>query len=143
MAKSGVATRWSAWTATSPCPARSDPAFTRHLNINASNSRSECCYKHFFDARGARACGFKLKYDEMVQPRWSDIRRLVEADTDIGIVFLHRDDLLQRYLSHQVVLRQTGVTNVPSGGDVPRIDPFEVDIGDCLADIEETAAATA
>ena len=52
--------------------------------------------------------------------------------------FLHRRDLLRRYLSHQVVLRQTGVTNVPAGGDVPGIEPFEVDIQDCLRDIAET-----
>ena len=115
-----------------------DPGFRLALEQQRFEYPERVLYKHFFDARGARACGFKLKFDELVQPRWHEVRRLVEADTDIGIVFLHRDDLLQRYLSHQVVLRQTGVTNVPRGGAVPRVDPFQVDIGDCIADIVET-----
>lgn len=114
------------------------PGFRLALEQQRFEHPERVLYKHFFDARGARACGFKLKYDELVQPRWRVVRQLVEVDTDIGIVFLHRNDLLQRYLSHQVVLRQTGVTNVPSGGVLPRIEPFEVDIDDCIADIIET-----
>lgn len=114
------------------------PGFQQALEQQRFEYPERVLYKHFFDARGAQACGFKLKFDELVQPRWHEVRRLVETDTDIGIVFLHRDDLLQRYLSHQVVLRQTGVTNVSSGGELPRIEPFEVDIEDCIADITET-----
>ena len=114
------------------------PGFQQALEQLRFEHPERVLYKHFFDARGARACGFKLKFDELVQPRWREVRRLVETDIDIGIVFLHRDDLLQRYLSHQVVLRQTGVTNVPSGGVLPRIEPFVVDIEACIADIVET-----
>jgi len=94
--------------------------------------------RRFLDAHGAQAAGFKLKFDELVRPQWSDIRRLVEADADLRIVFLERRDLLRRYLSHQVVLHQTGVTNVPAGDTPPVVAPFEVDIGDCLRDIAET-----
>jgi len=115
-----------------------DAAFQKALEQQRFEHPERVLYKHFFDARGARACGFKLKFDELVQRHWGEVRRLLETDTDIGIVFLHRDDLLLRYLSHQVVLRQTGVTNVPSGGVLPRIEPFEVDIADCVADIVET-----
>ncbi len=114
------------------------PGFQQALEALRFQRPERVLYKHFFDARGAQACGFKLKYDELVQPRWHEVRRLVESDTDIGIVFLHRDDLLKRYLSHQIVLRQTGVTNVPKGGQLPRIEPFEVDIDDCITDIAET-----
>ena len=114
------------------------PGFQQALEQQRFEHPERVLYKHFFDARGAQACGFKLKFDELVQPRWQEVRRLVETDTDISIVFLHRDDLLQRYLSHQVVLRQTGVTNVPSGGVLPLIEPFEVDIDDCIADMTET-----
>lgn len=94
--------------------------------------------RRFLEAHGAHAAGFKLKFDEMVRPEWADIRRLVEADQALRIVFLHRRDLLRRYLSHQIVLRQTGVTNVPIGGVVPEVAPFTVDIDDCLRDIAET-----
>lgn len=92
----------------------------------------------FLDAHGAQAVGFKLKFDELVRTEWSGIRRLVEADAALRIVFLHRRDLVRRYLSHQVVLRQTGVTNVPAGGALPEVAPFAVDIDDCLRDIAET-----
>lgn len=85
-----------------------------------------------------RLAGFKLKFDELVRPEWNGIRRLVETDTALRIVFLHRRDLLRRYLSHQVVLHQTGITNVPVGGVLPEVTPFAVDIGDCLRDIAET-----
>lgn len=94
--------------------------------------------RRFLDAHGAAAAGFKLKFDELVQPQWSGIRALVEADRDLRIVFLRRRDLLRRYLSHRVVLQQTGVTNVPAGGVLPEVAPFAVDIDDCLRDIAET-----
>jgi LPS sulfotransferase NodH len=96
----------------------------------------------FLDPHGASAVGFKLKFDELVRPEWQAVRDLVEADEDLRIVFLHRRDLLRRYLSHQVVLRQTGVTNVPVGGVLPEVAPFEVDIDDCLRDIAETRRRT-
>ena len=98
--------------------------------------------RRFLQPHGAQAVGFKLKFDELVRPQWSGIRQLVEADQGLCIVFLHRRDLLRRYLSHQVVLRQTGITNVPVGGALPDIAPFAVDVDDCLRDIAETRART-
>lgn len=114
-----------------------DPAAFEALE-RARFEDPEAGMRRFLDPHGALAAGFKLKFDELVRPEWSGVRRLVEADTALRIVFLHRRDLLRRYLSHQVVLRQTGVTNVPAGGDLPEIAPFEVDIDDCLRDIAET-----
>ena len=96
----------------------------------------------FLDPRDADAVGFKLKYDELVRPEWAGIRKLVEDDVDLAIVFLHRRDLLRRYLSHQVVLRQTGVTVVAAGDVPPVVQPFAVDIDDLLRDIAETRRRT-
>jgi len=96
----------------------------------------------FLDARGAQAVGFKLKYDELVRPQWQELRRLVETDHALAIVFLHRRDLLSRYLSHQVVLRQTGITVVVAGGTPPPVQPFAIDIDDLLRDIMETRRRT-
>jgi hypothetical protein len=87
----------------------------------------------FAEAHGAEAVGFKLKYDELVRPEWRQVRALVEADIDLRIVFLDRRDLLRRYLSHQIVLRHTGVTNVPAGGTPPAIQPFAIDIPDLMS----------
>ena len=118
-----------------------DPAAFAALEASRFDEPVETL-RRFLDPRGAQAVGFKLKFDELVRPQWSGIRQLVEADADMRIVFLHRRDLLRRYLSHQIVLRQTGVTNVPIGGDVPVVEAFEVDIEDCLRDIAETRART-
>lgn len=96
----------------------------------------------FLEPHVAQAVGFKLKYDELVRPQWQDVRRLVEADIDLAIVFLHRRDLLRRYLSHQVVLRQTGITVVAAGEAPPEVAPFDVDIDDLLRDIAETRRRT-
>lgn len=98
--------------------------------------------RRFLEPHGALGVGFKLKFDELVRPQWSGIRQLVEADQGLRIVFLHRHDLLRRYLSHQIVLRQTGVTNVPVGGALPPVQPFAIDVEDCLRDIARTRART-
>jgi len=118
-----------------------DPAAFAALEATRFEEPAETM-RRFLDPHGAQAVGFKLKFDELVRPQWRGIRQLVEADAGLRIVFLHRCDLLRRYLSHQIVLRQTGVTNVPAGGDVPGVAPFEVDIEDCLRDIAETRART-
>jgi hypothetical protein len=118
-----------------------DPAAFAALEASRFDQPDATLHR-FLDPHGAQAVGFKLKFDELVRPRWNGVRQLVEADAGLRIVFLHRHDLLRRYLSHQIVLRQTGVTNVPAGGDVPGIAPFEVDVEDCLRDIAETRART-
>ena len=111
--------------------------------LDASRFRDPAAaMRRFLEPHGARAVGFKLKFDELVRPKWSDVAALVEADHALHIVFLHRRDLLRRYLSHQVVLRQTGVTVVAAGEPPPPIQPFEVDIDDLLADIAQTNART-
>ena len=97
----------------------------------------------FLDLHQAQSVGFKLKFDELVRPEWAGLRRLVEDDAGIAIVFLHRRDLLRRYLSHQVVLRQTGITVVAAGDAPPPVRPFEVDVDDLLRDIAETRRRTA
>src|SRR5690606_3937425 len=101
-------------------------------------ARPEDAMRCFLEPHGARAVGFKLKFDELVRPEWAAVRRRVEADRWLRIVFLQRRDLLRRYLAHQVVRQQTGITNVPAGGTPPDIAPFAVDIDDCLRDIAET-----
>ena len=118
-----------------------DPAAFAALEA-ARFDAPEATLRRFLAPHGAQAVGFKLKYDELVRAQWRGIRELVEADLGLRIVFLHRRDLLRRYLSHQIVLRQTGVTNVPAGGDVPGVAAFEVDVEDCLRDIAQTRART-
>ena len=120
-----------------------DPAAGEELARERFARPEKVLYKYFFHAPGKKGVGFKLKYDELVQPRWHEVRGLVERDRDIRILFLHRENLLERYVSHQVVMRQTGVTNVLAGAAVPAVKPFKVDVKDCLADVTETLRRTA
>lgn len=118
-----------------------DPALRDALEA-ARFEQPERALHAFLEPHAAQAVGFKLKYDELVRPQWREIRRLVEADDELAIVFLHRRDLLRRYLSHQVVLRQTGITVVAAGDTPPAVAPFDVDIDDLLRDIAETRRRT-
>ncbi|HSD15692.1 MAG TPA: sulfotransferase [Thermomonas sp.] len=119
-----------------------DPTLHASLEAMRFEQPERVLRESFLDAHAAQAAGFKLKYDELVRPQWREVRRLVEADSDLAIVFLHRRDLLRRYLSHQVVLRQTGITVVAAGGTPPPVAPFAVDIDDLLRDIAETRRRT-
>ena len=118
-----------------------DPA--THAELEALRFRDPvAALERFMEAHGARAVGFKLKFDELVRAQWAPLRALLEADERLGIVFLHRRDLLRRYLSHQVVLRQTGVTVVAAGATPPPVQPFAIDVDDLLRDIAQTRART-
>lgn len=119
-----------------------DPARHAALEAMRFEAAERVLYEEFLDAHDAQAVGFKLKYDELVRPQWQEVRRLVAADEELAIVFLHRRDLLRRYLSHQVVLRQTGITVVAAGGTPPSVEPFAIDIDDLLRDIAETRRRT-
>ena len=119
-----------------------EPARHAALEAMRFEAAERVLYEEFLDTHGAQAVGFKLKFDELVRPQWREVRTLVEADTDLAIVFLHRRDFLRRYLSHQVVLRQTGVTVVVAGGTPPPVEPFAIDIDDLLRDIAETRRRT-
>lgn len=120
-----------------------DPEFGAELARERFVRPEKVLYKYFFYSPGRKGVGFKLKYDELVQPRWHEVRGLVERDRDIKIVFLHRENPLERYVSHQVVMHQTGVTNVRAGAAVPAVKPFKVDVQGCLADAAETRRRTA
>lgn len=120
-----------------------EPALAEELARERFSRPEKTLYKCFFYAPGKKAAGFKLKYDELVQPRWHEVRGLIERDRDIKIVYLHRENLLERYVSHQVVMHQTGVTNVHAGAAPPAVKPFKVNVKDCLADVTETQRRTA
>jgi LPS sulfotransferase NodH len=119
-----------------------DPALHAEVERERFTRPEKALYKYFFHAPGRKAVGFKLKFDELVQPRWHEVRGLLERDRDVKMIFLHRENLLERYVSHQVVMKQTGVTNVKSGEAVPEVRSFRVDLADCLRDLAETRRRT-
>lgn len=85
-------------------------------------------YDVVFDAQGRKVVGFKFKTDEALDPRHADIATLIREDRDIKVVHLRRRNVLDQYISHQVVLHQTGMTLLKEGEDRPEVQPFEVDV---------------
>ena len=69
-----------------------DPAALEGLE-RARFEDPEAGMRRFLDPHGALAAGFKLKFDELVRPEWSGVRRLVEGEggVDLG------PDLPSRY----------------------------------------------
>lgn len=93
-------------------------------------------YKYVLDARGRDVVGFKFKYDEMLLEEYADLVEAVRRDTDIKVIFLWRENLLARHLSHAVVGKVTGVTMLKTTDQDLHIPPIHIDVGGLLADIE-------
>ena len=82
------------------------------------------------------AAGFKLKFDELVQPQWSGIRALVEADRDLRIVLRRRDPAAPYLCTGWCCSRPGSPTSRRAGS--ARSRAVRIDIDDCLRDIAET-----
>jgi hypothetical protein len=55
----------------------------------------------------------------------------------VKVVHLLRRNLLDQYISHQVVLGQTGTTILPSGQPRPKVERFAVDIEHCITYVRD------
>ena len=94
-------------------------------------------YDVVFDTQNRRVAGFKFKTDEAFAPEYKDVFDLIHRDTDIKIIHLRRRNLLDQYVSHQVVLNQTGVMLVTDGDALPQVSPFAIDVSHLLAYVSD------
>lgn len=94
-------------------------------------------YDVVFNTQGRKAVGFKFKTDEAFDPAFTDIQDLILADRDIKIVHLSRRNILDQYISHEVVLRQTGVTLLKEGEARPDVEPFDIDIDQAVGYVQD------
>ena len=94
-------------------------------------------YKYIYDLQGRLAAGFKFKTDELFNSSYSHVAQILAKDTDVKIVHLYREDLIGQYVSHQVVLKQTGVTLVVSGEEKPEVSSFKVNVGHFKTYVED------
>lgn len=81
-------------------------------------------YNYILDPHGHKAVGFKLKYEELTSPDYAKVLKLIRSDTDLKIIFLDRENLFERYVSHYVVMNVTGVTLVRSNDPKPKLRPI-------------------
>lgn len=111
---------------------REEEGFEQALHALSRSDPKRFLYDIVFDPQGKKTCGFKFKTDESFSEGCSHIQEMIRADTDIKVLQLRRRNVLAQFISHQVVLKQTGVTLVMKEEDRPRVEPFRVDVEEAL-----------
>ena len=81
-----------------------------------------------FNSQDRKVAGFKFKTEESFAPAYKAYADVVFDDTDIKVIHLTRRNLLDQYISHMVVLNQTGVTLIHDEKDRPEMRPFKANI---------------
>ncbi|MYF50246.1 MAG: hypothetical protein F4220_08875 [Gammaproteobacteria bacterium] len=115
---------------------KDSPEFERLLRRYRDQHPRRFLYDIVFNPQGRRCVGFKLKTDEVFQPRYRFIRELAVGDRDIKIIHLIRRNLLDQYVSHRVVER-TGITFIRPTEKRPQVTPFTVDIEHFIAYVRD------
>ena len=125
---------------------KDDPEVTERLHAYRTRDPAAFLYDIVFDAQGREVVGFKFKTDEAFDARFADIQQVIRDDRDIKILQLRRRNILDQFISHQVVLHQTGVTWIGDDDQRPEVEPFDVDVREAVAyvlDVLQREAATA
>jgi hypothetical protein len=112
---------------------KEDSEFDERLHALFASDPKRFLYDLVFDSQGRKVCGFKFKTDEAFAEQCDEIQQMICADTDIKVIQLRRRNILDQYISHQVVLKQTGVTMVTREEDRPVVEVFRVDAGEAVA----------
>ena len=121
--------------------ARADnPEWNERLEWLRSRRIERFLYDVLFDTRDVSAIGFKYKADESLLRSHRKVTRALVEDRDIKVIHLRRRDLLAQYVSHRLVLEQTGVTLSHVGDERPEFRPLAVDPGRCVKTIRDIEA---
>lgn len=111
--------------------------FESALHQKLIESPERFIYDNIFDSQDRKVVGFKFKTDELFDPSYSRYKDVLGFDQDIKVIHLVRKSLLDQYISHQVVLNQTGVTLLHSDAETPQIRPFTCDVDHVVAYFED------
>ena len=106
-----------------------EPPLQSHVNMLKDKRPLYFLYNVVLYPQGHKAVGFKLKYDELDTRPYRHILKSLREDEDLKIVFLDRENLLERYVSH-LVADLTGVTLVSGKAERPEIPTVKVDARD-------------
>ncbi len=97
-------------------------------------------YKYVLDTQGYKSIGFKYKTDEAMLKRYSGITKIISEDKDLKVIFLLRKNILAQYISHQIVLKQTGITLAFNDSEIPNINRITLDLNECVSYIRDVIA---
>jgi len=85
------------------------------------------------------AVGFKIKYEELVQPAFAAILQCLLADSELKVIHLRRRNRMKRVISKVAATRIHGVYNVTDPGQRPAVKRFSLTPAECLQDFENVS----
>lgn len=97
-------------------------------------------YKYVYDAQGRKMVGHKLKHEELMLPKFAETREAVRRDTDIRIIHLRRNNLFERFVSHWLATRVTGVTEIHSEEARPELNRVSLPVREAHINFDRTSA---
>ncbi|MGH2722693.1 MAG: hypothetical protein ACRDI0_00230 [Actinomycetota bacterium] len=95
-------------------------------------------WEFVWQAGGRRAVGFKGKYEELLLPQYAMVLEEISRDTDIRILHLTRDNLLERYLSQHLAVHVHGVYEAHLGDARPEQARVRLSPEECEEDFRRT-----
>lgn len=114
-----------------------DPDAMKRLEAIRHARPETYLYSYILHPHGHQAVGFKLKYEELATRKYARILDHIKTDTDLKIVFLDRDNLFERYVSHYVAMHVTGVTLVQAHQPLPEVRPIRLKPRDIKRNFKE------
>jgi hypothetical protein len=87
-----------------------------------------------------RAAGFKGKYEELLRPEYTKVLDHIRRETDILVLHIWRENLLERYLSQHLAVKVYGVYNVTKGRKRPPEQSVRLSPEECESDFRRTEA---
>jgi hypothetical protein len=85
-----------------------------------------------------QAVGFKAKYEELLLPQYSSVLDHIQHETDIRILHLWRENLLERFLSQYLAVNVYGVYYLLQGEDPPPQKAVRLSPEECEQDFVRT-----
>jgi hypothetical protein len=105
-----------------------DPDYEAALGSEMRERPERFIQSILFDSQDRKIAGFKFKTDEAFNPEYRSYSDVIFGDKDIKVIHLVRRNLVDQYISHMIVLHQTGVTLIHHEKDRPEMTPFKADI---------------
>jgi len=116
---------------------QADPEAERVVQQMRDEFPERFLYDCVFDPQGRAMVGFKYKADESQDERHQHVTRILTSDRDIKVINLLRRDRVAQFVSHQVVLQQTGVTLLREGDPRVELTPLRLDPEQCVREVRE------
>ncbi|MBA4783785.1 MAG: hypothetical protein H2045_11280 [Rhizobiales bacterium] len=119
---------------------KADPEYEAKLGREMMERPERFIQSILFDSQDRKISGFKFKTDEAFNPDFRAYTDALVGDTDIKVIHLMRRNLVDQYISHWMVLNQTGVTLIHSEDQRPKMQPFKADIDHAIEYCREVVA---